>query len=142
MDLTKIFSGMDKGPEAIQSNFEKINGAVGDKVSSVTVPITAINGCSVDGSTVVYQIGSHRLAITTGSVSIGSSLSASNKTIDFGRLASDTDIGQGVAWSQVTNWAVGGVITRSGTTLTLTEENYGGEVSQGTYFNFMLVRSY
>ena len=24
MDLTKIFSGMDKGPEAIQANFEKL----------------------------------------------------------------------------------------------------------------------
>lgn len=138
MAITQITAGQKNWLSTLNSDLAQI----GDKVSSTTVPITAINGCSVDGSTVVYHIGSRYLAITTGSISIGSALSASNKSIDFGRLASDTDIGQGVAWSQVTNWAVGGVITRSGTTLTLTEENYGGDVSRGTYFNFMLVRSY
>lgn len=138
MAVTQITAGQKDWLSTLNSNLSQI----GDKVSSSTVPITAINGCSVTGSTVVYQIGSHHLAITTGSVSIGSALSTSNKSIDFGRLAADTDVGQGVAWSQVTNWAVGGVITRSGTTLTLTEENYGADISKGTYFNFMLMRSY
>lgn len=138
MAITQITAGQKDWLSTLNSDLSQI----GDKVSSSTVPITAINGCSVTGSTVVYQIGNHRLAITTGSVSIGSALSTSNKSIDFGRLAADTDVGQGVAWSQVTNWAVGGVITRSGTTFTLTEENYGADISKGTYFNFMLVRSY
>lgn len=138
MAINLINNGQEDWLSTLNSDLSQI----GDKVSSSKVPITAINGCSVDGYTVVYHIGSRYLAITTGSISIGSALSASNKSIDFGRLASDTDIGQGVAWSQVTNWAVGGVITRSGTKLTLTEENYGGDVSKGTYFNFMLVRSY
>lgn len=138
MAINLINNGQEDWLSTLNSDLSQI----GDKVSSSKVPITAINGCSVDAYTIVYHIGSRYLAITTGSISIGSALSASNKSIDFGRLASDTDVGQGVAWSQVANWAVGGVITRSGTTLTLTEENYGGDVSQGTYFNFMLVRSY
>lgn len=138
MAINLINNGQEDWLSTLNSDLSQI----GDKVSSSKVPITAINGCIVDAYTIVYHIGSRYLAITTGSISIGSALSASNKSIDFGRLASDTDIGQGVAWSQTANWAVGGVITRSGTTLTLTEENYGGDVSRGTYFIFMLVRSY
>ena len=85
MAITQITAGQEDWLSTLNSDLSQI----GDKVSSSTVPITAINGCSVTGSTVVYQIGSHHLAITTGSVSIGSALSASNKSIDFGRLASD-----------------------------------------------------
>lgn len=138
MAVTQITAGQKDWFSTLNSDLSQI----GDKVSSSTVPITAINGCSVTGSTVVYQIGSHHLAITTGSVSIGSALSTSNKSIDFGRLASDTDVGQGIAWSQVTNWAANGVITRSGTTLTLTANAYFDNISKGTAFNFLLVRSY
>lgn len=87
MAITQITAGQEDWLSTLNSDLSQI----GDKVSSTTVPITAINGCSVDGSTVVYHIGSRYLAITTGSISIGSALSASNKSIDFGRLASDTD---------------------------------------------------
>lgn len=39
MDLTKIFSGMDKGPEAIQANFEKLK----DFANATTVTIDHTN---------------------------------------------------------------------------------------------------
>lgn len=39
MDLTKIFSGMDKGPEAIQANFEKLK----DFANATTVSIDHTN---------------------------------------------------------------------------------------------------
>lgn len=44
MDLTKIFSGMDKGPEAIQANFEKLNAASGTGTDWSTAGLTSING--------------------------------------------------------------------------------------------------
>lgn len=44
MDLTKIFSGMDKGPEAIQANFEKLNAASGSGTEWSKAGLTSING--------------------------------------------------------------------------------------------------
>lgn len=44
MDLTKIFSGMDKGPEAIQANFEKLNAASGSGTQWSKAGLTSING--------------------------------------------------------------------------------------------------
>lgn len=44
MDLTKIFSGMDKGPEAIQANFEKLNAASGSGTQWSKAGLTGING--------------------------------------------------------------------------------------------------
>lgn len=44
MDLTKIFSGMDKGPEAIQANFDKLNSAVGAGTSWSKAGLTSLNG--------------------------------------------------------------------------------------------------
>lgn len=44
MDLTKIFSGMDKGPEAIQANFEKLNAASGSGTEWSKVGLISLNG--------------------------------------------------------------------------------------------------
>ena len=44
MDLTKIFSGMDKGPEAIQANFEKLNAASGSGTEWSKAGLTSLNG--------------------------------------------------------------------------------------------------
>lgn len=46
MDLTKIFSGMDKGPEAIQANFEKLNAASGTGTEWIKAGLTPLNGFS------------------------------------------------------------------------------------------------
>lgn len=143
MDLTKIFSGMDKGPEAIQSNFEKINSAVGDKVSSVKVPGTMINGCSglVDCSK--YTIGGRTLNVTQGSFQIGFELNSSTKTIDFAQLATDVDAGVGIAYSNVSNWAVIGTVSANNGKLTLTISNGDAStISKGTWFNFFMIRAY
>lgn len=48
MDLTKIFSGMDKGPEAIQANFEKLNAASGSGTEWSKAGLTSINGFGGD----------------------------------------------------------------------------------------------
>lgn len=44
MDLTKIFTGMDKGPEAIQANFDKLNGATGGGTEWSKAGLTPLNG--------------------------------------------------------------------------------------------------
>lgn len=44
MDLTKIFSNMDKGPEAIQANFEKLNAASGSGTEWSKAGLTSLNG--------------------------------------------------------------------------------------------------
>lgn len=44
MDLTKIFSGMDKGPEAIQANFEKLNAASGSGTEWSKAGLISLNG--------------------------------------------------------------------------------------------------
>lgn len=44
MDLTRIFSGMDKGPEAIQANFEKLNAASGSGTEWSKAGLTSLNG--------------------------------------------------------------------------------------------------
>ena len=53
MDLTKIFSGMDKGPEAIQANFEKLNAASGSGTQWSKAGLTSING--FDGENLCWR---------------------------------------------------------------------------------------
>lgn len=143
MDLTKIFSGMDKGPEVIQANFEKISSAVGDKVSSVKVSGTMINGCGGSFDCTMYTIGDRTLNVTQGSFQLGFDLSSSTKTIDFAQLATDVDAGAGIAYSQVSNWAVIGAVTVNNGKLTLTISNGDANtITKGTWFNFFMIRAY
>jgi hypothetical protein len=85
MDLTKIFSGMDKGPEAIQSNFEKINSAVGDKVASTSYPVTLVNGYTGDVKCRYWQFGSTSLTIVTGWIKAPGAIPA-NTDLEFATL--------------------------------------------------------
>lgn len=143
MDLTKIFSGMDKGPEAIQANFEKINGAVGDKVSSIKVSGTMINGCSGALDCTMYTIGNRILNVTQGSFQIGFELNSSTKKIDFAQLATDVDAGVGIACSNVSEWAVIGAVSVNNGKLTLTISNGDANtITKGTWFNFFMIRAY
>lgn len=143
MDLTKIFSNMDKGPEAIQANFEKINGAVGDKVSSIKVSGTMINGCSGGLDCTMYTIGDRILNVTQGSFQIGFELNSSTKKIDFAQLATDVDAGAGIAYSNVSDWAVIGAVSVNNGKLTLTISNGDANtITKGTWFNFFMIRAY
>lgn len=138
MAVTQITAGQEDWLSTLNSDLSQI----GDKVSSSQVGITFINGCSGSAVTTCYLLGGRHLNITVGNVSLGSALTSSSRSIDFGKLATDTDVGQGVAWAYASNWAANGVITRSGTTLTLTANAYFDSISKGTAFNFLLVRSY
>lgn len=143
MDLTKIFSGMDKGPEAIQSNFEKINSAVGDKASSVKVSGTMINGCKGGLDCTMYTIGGRILNVTQGLFQISSELNSSTKKIDFAQLATDVDAGAGIAYSNVSDWAVIGAVSVNNGKLTLTISNGDAStITKGTWFNFLMIRAY
>lgn len=138
MAVTQITAGQKDWLSTLNSNLSQI----GDKVSSSQVGITFINGCSGSAVTTCYLLGGRHLNITVGYVTIGSALTSSARSIDFGKLATDTDVGQGVAWAYTTNWAANGVITRDGTTLKLTANAYFDSIGKGTSFNFFLIRSY
>lgn len=143
MDITKIFSGMDKGPEAIQANFEKINGAVGDKVSSIKVSGTMINGCSGALDCTMCTIGNRILNVTQGLFQIGFELNSSTKKIDFAQLATDVDVGVGIAYSNVSEWAVIGAVSVNNGKLTLTISNGDAStITKGTWFSFFMIRAY
>lgn len=66
MDLTKIFSGMDKGPEAIQGNFAKL----GNLTNLIKIPDSqwVVNGVSIDKNWYfrgisILKLGDNALAV-------------------------------------------------------------------------------
>lgn len=66
MDLTKIFSGMDKGPEAIQANFEKLGAMT--NLTKIPESQWVANGVSFDknwyfSGISILKLGDNALAI-------------------------------------------------------------------------------
>lgn len=119
---------------------------IGDKVSSVKVSGTYINGCS--GGSIdctMYTIGGRTLNVTQGQFQIGSELSSSTKTIEFAQLATGIDAGVGIASSTSSNWAVTGTVSANANNgkLTLTISNGDAStITRGTWFGFLMVRAY
>lgn len=84
MALTKIFTGMEKGPEAIDANFKELDGDITDS-GWQTAGITYLNGCAaLAGSNEQYRVvqtGSFKLVYIDFSISVpalayGTSVSA------------------------------------------------------------------
>lgn len=80
MDLTKIFSGMDKGPEAIQTNFEKLGAMT--NLTKIPDSQWVTNGVTIDKSWFfrgisIMKLGDNALAIvnmqftTTAQLNVG-----------------------------------------------------------------------
>lgn len=66
MDLTKIFSGMDKGPEAIQANFEKLGAMT--NLTKIPDSQWVTNGVTIDKNwhfrgISIMKLGDNALAI-------------------------------------------------------------------------------
>lgn len=139
MDLTKIFSGMDKGPEAIQANFEKINSAVGDKVSSQPIQVTFINGFSGDISMRTYQLGSSRITTIEGWFNTGNATLKAGAATGIFKVPVDTDIGMVFAWTNTSNMLNGRVHVQTDGTVTVELEN---ELGPNNYVDLLGMRAY
>lgn len=117
---------------------------IGDKVSSVKVSGTFINGCS--GGSIdctMYTIGARTLNVTQGSFQTGLDLSSSARVLDFAQLATDIDAGVGIAYSTSGDWAVTACVTSNQGKLTLTVSNGdAGTITKGTWFSFLMIRAY
>nr|DAH38777.1 MAG TPA: baseplate protein [Caudoviricetes sp.] len=139
MDLTKIFSGMDKGPEAIQANFEKINSAVGDKVSSQSIQVTFINGFSGDISMRIYQLGSNRITTIEGWFNTGNATLKGGTTTGIFKVPAGTDIGMVFAWTNSSNMLNGRVHVKADGTVTVELEN---DLGPNNFVDLLGMRAY
>lgn len=139
MAITQITAGQEDWLSTLNSDLSQI----GDKVSSVKLSGTMINGCSGLVDCTKYTIGDRILNVTQGSFQIGSELNSSTKKIDFAQMAADFDAGAGIAYSNVSNWAVIGSVSANNGKLTLTISNGDtGTITKGTWFNFLMIRAY
>lgn len=134
---------INKGQEDWLSTLNSDLSQIGDKVSSVKLSGTMVNGCSGLVDCTKYTIGDRILNVTQGSFQIGFELNSSTKTIDFAQMAADFDAGAGIAYSNVSNWAVIGSVSANNGKLTLTISNGDtGTITKGTWFNFLMIRAY
>lgn len=139
MAIELINNGQEDWLSTLNSDLSQI----GDKVSSVKLSGTMINGCSGLVDCTKYTIGDRILNVTQGSFQIGSDLNSSTKTIDFAQMAADFDAGAGIAYSNVSEWAVIGSVSANNGKLTLTISNGdAGTITQGTWFDFLMIRAY
>ena len=139
MAINLINNGQEDWLSTLNSDLSQI----GDKVSSVKVSGTMINGCSGLVDCTKYTIGDRTLNVTQGTFQIGAELSTSTRSIDFAKLATDVDAGAGFAYSSTTNWAVMGTVSVNNGTLTLTISNGDtNTIAKGTWFSFFTVRAY
>lgn len=142
MAIELINNGQEDWLSTLNSDLSQI----GDKVSSVKVSGTFINGCS--GGSIdctMYTIGGRTLNVTQGQFQIGSDLSSSTKTIEFAQLATGIDAGVGIASSTSSNWAVTGTVLANANNgkLTLTISNGdAATITRGTWFGFLMIRAY
>lgn len=139
MDLTKIFSGMDKGPEAIQANFEKINSAVGDKVSSQPIPVTFINGFGGDVEVVHYTFDSHILTIVQGWISTGNATLSAGVKKEIFKVPAGTDLGSCYVWTTNGSMRGGRVTVANDGTVSFEMED---QVDAGGALSILGARSY
>ena len=139
MDLTKIFSGMDKGPEAIQANFEKINSAVGDKVSSQSIQVTFINGFSGDISMKTYQLGSSRITTIEGWFNTGNATLTGGTATEIFKVPANTDIGMVFAWTNSSNMSNGRVHIKTDGTVTVELEK---DLGPSNFVDLLGMRAY
>ena len=139
MAISLINNGQEDWLSTLNSDLSQI----GDKVSSVKVSGTFINGCSGGLDCTKYTIGDRILNVTQGSFQIGFDLNSSAKTIYFAQMAADFDAGAGIAYSTIGDWAVTAGVTANQGKLTLTVSNGdAGTISKGTWFNFFMIRAY
>lgn len=87
MDLTKIFSGMDKGPEAIHANFEKLGAMT--NLTKIPESQWVPNGVSIDKNwhfrgISILKLGDNALAIANLQFTTTATLNAGwNAIISF-----------------------------------------------------------
>lgn len=112
---------------------------IGDKTSSIKVPVTMLNGCSGGINCTKYTIGTQVLNVAQGSFQTGAELSPNMRSIEFAQL--DVNGATGIAHASVTNWAVVGTVTVSDGKLKLTISNGDASViTKGTWFDLFLVQ--
>lgn len=123
MDLTKIFSGMDKGPEAIQANFEKLKDQVGAKVTQQNLAATFVNGFSGGISVVHYTFDTHVLTIVQGWFANNDAILNGGERKAIFKVPTGTDLGSCYVWTTSGNMRGGRVTVADDGTVSIEMED-------------------
>lgn len=107
MDLTKIFSGMDKGPEAIQANFEKLGAMT--NLTKIPDSQWVTNGVTIDKNwhfrgISIMKLGDNALAIVNIQFTTTAQLNTGwNTIVSFPTSYTDEYLGSGPSIPLVSN---------------------------------------
>lgn len=107
MDLTKIFSGMDKGPEAIQANFEKLGAMT--NLTKIPDSQWVTNGVTIDKNwhfrgISIMKLGDNALAIVNMQFTTTAQLNTGwNAIVSFPTSYTDEYLGSGPSIPLVSN---------------------------------------
>ncbi|SDN54906.1 hypothetical protein [Limosilactobacillus mucosae] len=107
MDLTKIFSGMDKGPEAIQANFEKLGAMTG--LTKIPDSQWVTNGVTIDKNWYfrgisIMKLGDNALAIVNMQFTTTAQLNTGwNAIVSFPTSYTNEYLGSGPSIALVSN---------------------------------------
>ena len=134
MAITQITAGQKDWLSTLNSDLSQI----GDKVTSISIPVTFVNGNSGDISVMHYTFGSHILNTVQGWVKLGENLNGGTAT-NVVKGTAGTDLGDIWAWTISGSIYTGKCSVANDGTVSITME---ATTTSGNTLNLMGFRAY